>query len=136
MTTHVKRIQSVQGELEQFKKDSARKKDLESLRAEYTKLVESNHVDLLNLKAHVWGVGAFIIVSRCVESPIYDSVSQNKIFTASRKPLERRSGFDSLSYRAVSQSSSRRCNYMKETIITTSALALDLRSPTRDAQRT
>lgn len=62
MTTHVKRIEKVESELNRLLKESAGKKDLEVLRGETAKLVESTHLDFLNLKAHVWGVGKFIII--------------------------------------------------------------------------
>ncbi|GAA5838489.1 hypothetical protein JCM11251_003407 [Rhodosporidiobolus azoricus] len=56
MTTHVTRITSLEETTTSLSERSATKAELDSLRQEYRKLLESEHLDLLNTKAHLWAL--------------------------------------------------------------------------------
>ncbi|CEQ41075.1 SPOSA6832_02754, partial [Sporobolomyces salmonicolor] len=56
MTSHLRRIESVESTLSSLSSSAATKAELASLRDEYRKLFETEHLDALNLKAHVWGI--------------------------------------------------------------------------------
>lgn len=57
MATHLSRITALESSLEKLTRDAATAREVGSLRDESRKLIESHHLDLLNLKAHVWGIG-------------------------------------------------------------------------------
>lgn len=61
MSAHIKRIERVEQDLKELAKNSAAKSELEGIRSEYRKLIDGSHLDLLDLKAHVWGVGTFLL---------------------------------------------------------------------------
>ncbi|POY75039.1 hypothetical protein BMF94_2015 [Rhodotorula taiwanensis] len=56
MATHLSRITALESSLEKLTRDAATAREVGSLRDESRKLIESHHLDLLNLKAHVWGI--------------------------------------------------------------------------------
>ncbi|GAA5982685.1 hypothetical protein JCM10908_006744 [Rhodotorula pacifica] len=56
MTSHLSRITALETSLERLARDAAKNAEVDSLRDESRKLIESHHLDLLNLKAHVWGI--------------------------------------------------------------------------------
>ncbi|GAA5949483.1 hypothetical protein JCM21900_000235 [Sporobolomyces salmonicolor] len=56
MTSHLRRIESVESTLSSLSSSAATRAELASLRDEYRKLFETEHLDALNLKAHVWGI--------------------------------------------------------------------------------
>ncbi|BGP27874.1 hypothetical protein Rt10032_c14g5217 [Rhodotorula toruloides] len=56
MSTHLSRISSLESAISKLESSSATKKQVDSLRGEYTKLLESEHLEVLNLRAHVWGI--------------------------------------------------------------------------------
>ncbi|BGP11637.1 hypothetical protein JCM10049v2_007547 [Rhodotorula toruloides] len=56
MSTHLSRISSLESAISKLESSSATKKQVDSLRGEYTKLFESEHLEVLNLRAHVWGI--------------------------------------------------------------------------------
>ncbi|GAA5882171.1 hypothetical protein JCM3774_005453 [Rhodotorula dairenensis] len=56
MTTHLSRISALESNLERLARDAAKTEEVDSLRDESRQLIESHHLDLLNLKAHVWGI--------------------------------------------------------------------------------
>ncbi|GAA6039774.1 hypothetical protein JCM8097_004215 [Rhodosporidiobolus ruineniae] len=56
LTTHLTRISSLESSVASLQFDTATKTELDSLRQEYRKLLEGEHLDLLNLKAHVWAM--------------------------------------------------------------------------------
>ncbi|KAL8278288.1 hypothetical protein RQP46_009320 [Phenoliferia psychrophenolica] len=59
LTSHLARVTSVEDQLARLESrlDAfSPKSDLDGLRKEYRALTESQHLDLLSLKAHVWGV--------------------------------------------------------------------------------
>lgn len=58
MATHLSRIAALEDSHAQLSGTAASTKDVDALRAEYRKLLDSEHVDLLSLRAHVWGLGA------------------------------------------------------------------------------
>lgn len=77
MSTHISRISSLESALSKLESSAATKKQVDSLRGEYTKLLESDHLEVLNLRAHVWGIGAsaVIAVSALVRSTHADADS-------------------------------------------------------------
>ncbi|BGP43783.1 hypothetical protein JCM10449v2_007840 [Rhodotorula kratochvilovae] len=56
MASHLSRISTLEASLEKLASSSATQAEVAGLRAEYRKLLEAEHVDLLSLKAHVWGL--------------------------------------------------------------------------------
>ncbi|GAA5879941.1 hypothetical protein JCM1840_006938 [Sporobolomyces johnsonii] len=56
MASHLRRIESVESTLAALSSNAATHAELASLREEYRKLFEAEHLDALNLKAHVWGI--------------------------------------------------------------------------------
>ncbi|BGP35626.1 hypothetical protein JCM10296v2_007467 [Rhodotorula toruloides] len=56
MSTHLSRISSLESAISKLESSSATKKQVDSLRGEYIKLLESEHLEVLNLRAHVWGI--------------------------------------------------------------------------------
>ncbi|KPV73029.1 uncharacterized protein RHOBADRAFT_55271 [Rhodotorula graminis WP1] len=56
MATHLSRIAALEDSHAQLSNSAASTKDVQALRAEYRKLLDSEHVDLLSLRAHVWGL--------------------------------------------------------------------------------
>lgn len=56
LTKHINRIEKVEAQLDDLVKTVAKKNEVDSLRNEYKKLIEAEHLDLLALKAHIWGV--------------------------------------------------------------------------------
>ena len=64
MTAHLSRINALETSLDRLARQAAKTQQVDSLRDETRQLIESHHLDLLNLKAHVWGIGAL----RCVAS--------------------------------------------------------------------
>lgn len=59
MTTYLSRINALETSLDRLARQAAKTEQVDSLRDETRQLIESHHLDLLNLKAHVWGIGAF-----------------------------------------------------------------------------
>lgn len=57
MSDHVGRIERIEKQIETFALKKESKKEIDTLRAELKKLYEGNHMELLELKAHVWGIG-------------------------------------------------------------------------------
>lgn len=58
MASHISRISLLESTVSRLESSSAPKSDLDSLRQEYRKLLEAEHLDGLNVKAHVWALGA------------------------------------------------------------------------------
>ncbi|KAM0748100.1 hypothetical protein T439DRAFT_73685 [Meredithblackwellia eburnea MCA 4105] len=59
LTSHLTRVSALEGSLSQLEskvKTLAARTELDSMRAEYKGLIESEHLDYLSLKAHLWGV--------------------------------------------------------------------------------
>ncbi|GAA5870921.1 hypothetical protein JCM8547_000033 [Rhodosporidiobolus lusitaniae] len=56
MASHLSRISTLESTTTSLSHNSATKPELNSLRAEYRKLLEAEHLDVLNLKAHVWAL--------------------------------------------------------------------------------
>ncbi|ORY73595.1 hypothetical protein BCR35DRAFT_354043 [Leucosporidium creatinivorum] len=56
MASHIQRIERVERELGELVKTASSKKDVESLRKEYRKLIESEHLASIELRARVWGI--------------------------------------------------------------------------------
>ncbi|GJN94104.1 hypothetical protein Rhopal_007178-T1 [Rhodotorula paludigena] len=56
MATHLSRIATLERALAKLTDERATHAEVDSLRAEYRKLLEAEHLDVLNLKAHVWAV--------------------------------------------------------------------------------
>ncbi|GAA5954321.1 hypothetical protein JCM8115_003372 [Rhodotorula mucilaginosa] len=56
MTTHLSRINALETSLDRLARQAAKTQQVDSLRDETRQLIESHHLDLLNLKAHVWGI--------------------------------------------------------------------------------
>ena len=124
MTTHIKRIERVESELAQVVKTAAGKKDVDSLRAEYRKLIVSvtavlekvrvpllmlsvqdgSHLDHLDLKAHLWGVGTYSMSSRVEYDP--DRVVVGCRARRARPDEEGRYGSSHLRHRRRTQSAS------------------------------
>lgn len=58
MASHLSRITALEEAHAKLAGSAASTKDVAALRTEYRKLLDSEHVDLLSLRAHVWGLGA------------------------------------------------------------------------------
>lgn len=56
MTAHLKRIEVLETDLKNLRQLSAVKSDIDGARAEYKQLINFVSLDVLDLKAHVWGV--------------------------------------------------------------------------------
>ncbi|GAA5905896.1 hypothetical protein JCM6882_009064 [Rhodosporidiobolus microsporus] len=56
MTTHLTRVTALEKQTAALSESAATKAELDSLRQEYRKLLESEHLDLLNTKAHLWAL--------------------------------------------------------------------------------
>ncbi|KWU45203.1 hypothetical protein RHOSPDRAFT_16775 [Rhodotorula sp. JG-1b] len=56
MTAHLSRINALETSLDRLARQAAKTQQVDSLRDETRQLIESHHLDLLNLKAHVWGI--------------------------------------------------------------------------------
>lgn len=59
LTAHLERIAKVEDDLARIEAKvagTASKKELEGTKAEYRGLIQSEHLDFLALKAHLWGV--------------------------------------------------------------------------------
>lgn len=56
MTTYLSRINALETSLDRLARQAAKTEQVDSLRDETRQLIESHHLDLLNLKAHVWGI--------------------------------------------------------------------------------
>ncbi|GAA5839750.1 hypothetical protein JCM9279_005157 [Rhodotorula babjevae] len=56
MAAHLSRIAALEDSHAQLSGTAASTKDVDALRTEYRKLLDSEHVDLLSLRAHVWGL--------------------------------------------------------------------------------
>lgn len=57
MAAHLSRITALESNLDRLTRDAAMTSEVDSVRDEARQLIESHHLDLLNLKAHVWGIG-------------------------------------------------------------------------------
>lgn len=69
MTTHLSRINALETSLDRLARQAAKTQQVDSLRDETRQLIESHHLDLLNLKAHVWGIGALSTRRPTLSSP-------------------------------------------------------------------
>ncbi|GHJ86501.1 hypothetical protein NliqN6_2903 [Naganishia liquefaciens] len=56
MANHLQRIEAVEKELKRLSSTSAVKEDVTKLRAEMKQVYDGLHVEVLDLRAHVWGV--------------------------------------------------------------------------------
>ncbi|BGP58454.1 hypothetical protein JCM8202_005439 [Rhodotorula sphaerocarpa] len=56
MAAHLSRITALESNLDRLTRDAAMTSEVDSVRDEARQLIESHHLDLLNLKAHVWGI--------------------------------------------------------------------------------
>jgi hypothetical protein len=56
MSGHIQRIEKIEKEIQDFALKKETRKDIESLRSEFKKLYDGNHLELLELKAHLLGV--------------------------------------------------------------------------------
>ncbi|KAJ9101875.1 hypothetical protein QFC21_003215 [Naganishia friedmannii] len=56
MSNHLQRIDAVEKELKRLSSTSAVKEDVTKLRAEMKQVYDGLHVEVLDLRAHVWGV--------------------------------------------------------------------------------
>jgi hypothetical protein len=56
ITSHLDRLQAVEKELAALKAASAQKDDVGKVRGEMKKVYDGLHLELLDLRAHVWGV--------------------------------------------------------------------------------
>ncbi|KAI5452776.1 hypothetical protein NCC49_000522 [Naganishia albida] len=56
MSNHLQRIEAVEKELKRLSSTSAVKEDVTKLRAEMKQVYDGLHVEVLDLRAHVWGV--------------------------------------------------------------------------------
>lgn len=65
MATHLSRIATLERALAKLTDERATHAEVDSLRAEYRKLLEAEHLDVLNLKAHVWAVGESLRLVPC-----------------------------------------------------------------------
>jgi len=57
ISNQLARIDVLEKKLEGFERGTVEKKELKGLRQEYRKLWETQHLDQVNLKAHVWSIG-------------------------------------------------------------------------------
>ncbi|KAJ9113862.1 hypothetical protein QFC19_000055 [Naganishia cerealis] len=69
MSNHLQRIEAVEKELKRLSSTSAVKEDVTKLRAEMKQVYDGLHVEVLDLRAHVWGV----------EQDLHRSASHNSI---------------------------------------------------------
>ncbi|ADV23551.1 hypothetical protein I315_02672 [Cryptococcus gattii Ru294] len=56
ITSHLDRLQTVEKELAALKASNALKEDVTKVRGEMKKVYDGLHLELLDLRAHVWGV--------------------------------------------------------------------------------
>ncbi|WVO14494.1 hypothetical protein L204_102129 [Cryptococcus depauperatus] len=56
ITSHLDRLQTVEKELAAIKAHTATKEDVSKVRGEMKKVYDGLHLELLDLRAHVWGV--------------------------------------------------------------------------------
>ncbi|TFK70361.1 hypothetical protein BDN72DRAFT_542106 [Pluteus cervinus] len=56
VSAHVRRIEAVEQDLKALSQASASKDDISRVRSESKKLYDGLHVELLDLKTHVWGI--------------------------------------------------------------------------------
>lgn len=56
MSTHLRRIEAVEKDLRHLEHSVAAKEDITKLRGEMKKIYDGLHVEVLDLRAHVWGV--------------------------------------------------------------------------------
>ncbi|WVQ81835.1 hypothetical protein IAT38_003962 [Cryptococcus sp. DSM 104549] len=56
ITSHLDRLQTVEKELAALKANSSAKEDVTKVRGEMKKVYDGLHLELLDLRAHVWGV--------------------------------------------------------------------------------
>ncbi|KAK2465240.1 hypothetical protein APHAL10511_002594 [Amanita phalloides] len=56
VSEHVRRIQAVEKDLKALRDASAPREDLSRLRTEVKKLYDGLHVEILDLRAHIWGM--------------------------------------------------------------------------------
>ncbi|SCV74720.1 BQ2448_7749 [Microbotryum intermedium] len=56
MTTHIERIERVEKTVNELSKSSSTNDQIDTLRNEYRKLLEAEHLEVLALKSHVWGI--------------------------------------------------------------------------------
>lgn len=54
---YAERLAKMEKSLKTVETDAARRKEVAELRREFKHLSEAEHLDLLDLKAHVWGLG-------------------------------------------------------------------------------
>jgi hypothetical protein len=76
MASHLSRISHLEQTVKSLQSSTAQRSELEAARQEYRKLLEAEHLDGLNIRAHVWALGAFSSVP----------------FFLSRVPASRRKG--------------------------------------------
>ena len=108
VSTHLKRIESVEKDLKALSETTVDKDDAVHLRAEVKKLYDGLHIgsslrllwtpssplisheEFLDLRSHVWGIRRFIrrpVVNRQLTTTIWDP-NQNKIFNLFQKKSE------------------------------------------------
>lgn len=58
VSSHVRRIEAVEKDLQALNSTSASKEDISKVRAEVKKLYDGLHVEFLDLRSHVWGIRA------------------------------------------------------------------------------
>ncbi|ODN83643.1 hypothetical protein, variant [Cryptococcus amylolentus CBS 6039] len=56
ITTHLDRLQTVEKELAALRANASVKEDVTKVRGEMKKVYDGLHLELLDLRAHVWGV--------------------------------------------------------------------------------
>ncbi|KAF8650115.1 hypothetical protein AX16_005353 [Volvariella volvacea WC 439] len=56
VSAHVRRIEAVEQDLKALSQASASKEDISRVRGEVKKLYDGLHVELLDLRTHVWGI--------------------------------------------------------------------------------
>ncbi|SCZ97898.1 BZ3500_MvSof-1268-A1-R1_Chr3-3g06442 [Microbotryum saponariae] len=56
MTSHIERIEAVEKTVNELSKSSSTNDQIDTLRKEYRKLLEAEHLEVLALKSHVWGM--------------------------------------------------------------------------------
>ncbi|RXW24478.1 hypothetical protein EST38_g1334 [Candolleomyces aberdarensis] len=56
VSSHVRRIEAVEKDLQALTNASASKEDISKVRAEVKKLYDGLHVEFLDLRSHVWGI--------------------------------------------------------------------------------
>ncbi|KDE07211.1 hypothetical protein MVLG_02434 [Microbotryum lychnidis-dioicae p1A1 Lamole] len=56
MTSHIERIEAVEKTVNELRKSSSTNDQIDTLRKEYRKLLEAEHLEVLALKSHIWAI--------------------------------------------------------------------------------